>query len=245
MSKPFKFKQFTIHQDRCAMKVGTDGVLLGAWTSMDHHPDSILDIGAGTGVIALQLAQRSTAETIDAIEIDGDAYEQCVSNFEIAPWSDRLFCYHAGLDELVEEMDEQYDLIVSNPPYFPPNQKSIQETNPQAMDDARKTARFYDSLPFEALLEGVSQLLSPSGRFSTIIPYDEEVGFIALAKKMQLFPKRITRVKGNPNSVIKRTLLEFHRQEAPPVIHSLIIETDRHEYTLDYKELTKDFYLKM
>ena len=112
--KPFKFKEFSIHQDQCAMKVGTDGVLLGAWASLDKQPESILDIGAGTGLIALQLAQRSSAETIDAIELDNDAYEQCVANFEASPWGDRLFCYHAGFDEFVDEMDDSYDLIVSN-----------------------------------------------------------------------------------------------------------------------------------
>ena len=118
MKNPFKFKQFTIHQDQCAMKVGTDGVLLGAWATLDHEPYSILDIGTGTGLIALMLAQRSTAETIDAIEIETEAYEQCVGNFESSSWGDRLFCYHAGLDEFVEELEEQYDLIVSNPPFY-------------------------------------------------------------------------------------------------------------------------------
>ena len=98
MTKPFRFKQFNVHQDRCAMKVGTDGVLLGAWVSLEHRPKSILDIGAGTGIIALQLAQRSGAEVIDALELEENAYEQCVENFERSPWSDRLFCYHAGLE---------------------------------------------------------------------------------------------------------------------------------------------------
>ena len=95
MSK-FQFKQFSIQQDRCAMKIGTDGVLLGAWTPIKNNPFSILDIGTGTGVIALMLAQRSNAQQIDALEIDEEAYEQSVDNFENSPWSDRLFCFHAG-----------------------------------------------------------------------------------------------------------------------------------------------------
>ena len=90
--KPFVFKEFSVNQDRCAMKIGTDAVLLGAWTSLQNNPSSILDIGAGTGILALMLAQRIEAELIDAIEIDDNAYEQCVENFENAPWSDRLFC---------------------------------------------------------------------------------------------------------------------------------------------------------
>ena len=149
--KPFKFKQFTINQDRCAMKIGTDGVLLGAWTSIETNPFSILDIGAGTGIIALMLSQRSNAENIEAIEIDANAYEQCVENFEASPWADRLFCYHAGLDELVEEIDEQYDLIVSNPPFF---SEEVSSGN-----DARDKARQNQSLPFDELLNGVSKLL--------------------------------------------------------------------------------------
>ncbi len=118
MSKPFKFKLFSVHQDQCAMKIGTDGVLLGAWTSIDKRPFAILDIGSGTGLIALMMAQRSDADMIDAIEIDGDAYEQSVENFESSPWADRLYCYHAGLDEFVDELDEKYDLIISNPPFI-------------------------------------------------------------------------------------------------------------------------------
>ena len=99
--KPFKFKQFTVKQDKCAMKIGTDAVLLGAWIQL-NSPYSVLDIGTGTGIIALQMAQRSFAETIDALEIDADAFEQAVDNFELSDWSDRLFCYHASLQEFVE-----------------------------------------------------------------------------------------------------------------------------------------------
>ena len=118
MNEPFKFKQFSVNQDRCAMKIGTDGVLLGAWTNIENNPESILDIGAGTGVISLMLAQRCFAEVMDAIEIDADAYEQCVENFELSPWGDRLYCYHAGLDEFVDEIEDQYELIVCNPPFM-------------------------------------------------------------------------------------------------------------------------------
>ncbi len=118
--KPFKFKQFTVEQDRCAMKIGTDGVLLGAWVSVNKNPFSILDIGAGTGIIALQLAQRCNAEMVDAIEIDENAYEQCVDNFENSPWGDSLFCYHASLEEFVDEIEDKYDLIISNPPFYSP-----------------------------------------------------------------------------------------------------------------------------
>lgn len=244
MNKPFKFKQFTVQQDKCAMKIGTDGVLLGAWASLEHNPFSILDIGAGTGVIALMLAQRSISDTIEAIEIDADAYEQCVGNFEESPWADRLFCFHAGLDELVDdlldgqaEIEEQYDLIVSNPPFYSEEVSSGNE--------ARDKARQNQSLPFDELLESVSKLLSNNGIFSTIIPFKEEDFFIQLAKTFGLFPKRICRVKGTSSSEIKRSLLEFHFKEENIIINELVIETSRHQYTQDYISLTKNFYLKM
>lgn len=246
MNRPFRFKQFEIHQERCAMKIGTDGVLLGAWTSVQSNPFSILDIGAGTGIIALMLAQRSIAENIEAIEIDGNAYEQCVENFEASPWADRLFCYHAGLDELVDELDEEYDLIVSNPPFFePPLPTASPPKGERSISESRKKARFYDTLSFNELLNAVSTLLSDEGHFSTILPYLEEERFIVFAKKVGLFPKRITRVKGNMNSEVKRSLLEFHRFETDLEIDELVIEKERHQYTEEYINLTKDFYLKM
>lgn len=237
MSKPFLFKQFTVHQDRCAMKIGTDGVLLGAWTSLKDMPDSILDIGAGTGVIALMLAQRSEANTIEGIEIDEAAYEQCVDNFENSPWGDRLFCYHAGLDELTEDIDEQYELIVSNPPFY----SEIVSSG----DNSRDMARQNRSLPFEELILGVSQLLAENGSFSTIIPYKEEDAFLQLARQSNLYPKRITRVKGNLQSDIKRSLLELQFGETKAAVNQLTIEKERHRYTQEYIDLTKDYYLKM
>ena len=234
----FKFKQFSINQDKTAMKVGTDGVLLGAWTPTNHNPFSILDIGTGTGLIALMLAQRTTAEQIDALEIDEDAYEQAVDNFENSPWYDRLFCFHAGLDEFIEEPEDEYDLIVSNPPFHAEDYKTENEQ--------RDLARFQEAMPFEDLVEAADLLLSENGILAVIIPYKEESRFIALAKDFELFPIKITRVKGTPTSEIKRSLLAFSRHEiAEMLIDELVIETDRHLYTPEYISLTKDFYLKM
>lgn len=235
--KPFKFKEFTIDQDRCAMKIGTDSVLLGAWTSVQKNPFSVLDIGAGTGVLSLMLAQRSFAELIDAIEIDDAAYEQCVENFEQSSWSDRLFCYHASLEEFTEEIEEKYDLIISNPPFYSATHKSDSEQ--------RDLARFVDAMPFRHLVESVSKLLSKDGLFSVIIPFSEEKDFIVLASKEHLFPNRILRVKGTPRSLIKRSLIELSFTEMPADISELIIETARHDYTDDYIKLTQEFYLKM
>jgi len=250
--KPFKFKQFTILQDQCGMKIGTDGVLLGAWAAINHNPYSILDIGAGTGIISLMLAQRSHAENIEAIEIDDSAYEQCTGNFENSPWRDRLFCFHAGFDEFVDEskeddFEEKYDLIVSNPPYFLAPKPSL-PTAPlpeRENSDSRKKARFHDSLPFNELVEGVSKILSNDGVFSLIVPFAEEENIITLSASYQLFPKRITRVKGNSTTEIKRSLLEFTFNKTDISINELIIEKERHQYTEAYINLTKDFYLKM
>ena len=234
----FSFKQFSIQQDRCAMKIGTDGVLLGAWTPIENNPLSILDVGTGTGVIALMLAQRSHAEQIDALEIDEEAYEQSVDNFENSPWSDRLFCFHAGLDEFVEEPEDEYDLIVSNPPFYTDEYKSENEQ--------RDLARFADAMPFEDLIEAADLLLSENGIFAVIIPFKEEENFLALAAAFELYPLKITRVKGTPTTEIKRSLLAFSRNEnVKTEIDELIIETARHIYTSEYIKLTKDFYLKM
>ena len=238
MSKPFQFKQFSIEQDKCAMKIGTDGVLLGAWANIEANPFSILDIGAGTGVIALMLAQKSYAEVIDAIEIDEDAYEQCVDNFENSDWGDRLFCYHAGLDEFAEEMeDEEYDLIISNPPFYDENY-----TSPEAN---RNTARFTEALPFKDLVKYSSQLLSKEGRFCTIIPHKNQEEFIQLALQENLHLQKLTTVKGNENAPIKRSLMQFGFEKTPTKTSELVIEIERHIYTKDYKNLVKEFYLKM
>lgn len=233
----FSFKQFSIKQDRTAMKVGTDGVLLGSWAPISHNPFSILDIGAGTGIIALMLAQRSNAEQIDALEIDEDAYEQAVENFEASPWADRLFCFHAGLDEFIDEPEDEYDLIVSNPPFYSEDYKSENEQ--------RDLARFQDAMPFEEIVEAADLLLSENGILALIIPFKEEEKFIALAKETELYPLKITRVKGTPKSEIKRSLLAFSRNKVSEIeIDELVIKIDRHVYTPEYIELTKDFYLK-
>ena len=234
----FKFKQFSVEQDRCAMKIGTDGVLLGAWSPIPENAISVLDIGAGTGIIALMLAQRSTAEQIDAVEIDEEAYEQATENFENSPWGDRLFCFHAGLDELIEEPEDEYDLIISNPPFYTENYKTE--------DSQRDLARFEDAMPFEMLVEAADLLLSENGIFSVIIPFKEEESFLALARDFELFPMKITRVKGTSTSEIKRSLLAFKRLESNEIeINELVIETERHVYTEEYISLVKDFYLKM
>jgi len=235
----FRFKEFSIAQDKCAMKIGTDAVLLGAWTPISSEVYSILDIGAGTGIIALMLAQCSFADTIDALEIDEDAYEQAVENFENSPWGDRMFCYHAAFDEFVEEMNEEkYDLIVSNPPFFSNSLASKITTS-------REQARSQASLPFEELLHGVAILLSEKGIFSIVIPKEEEAKLLEIASENNLFPNKITEVKGTATSKVKRSLITFSFLQKEIERNTLVLEESRHIYTPEYKEMVAPFYLKL
>ncbi len=237
MATHFKFKQFTIGQDRCAMKVGTDGVLLGAWVPLHFQPQRILDVGSGTGLLALMLAQRSNAATIDAVEVDNAAFEQCVENFEASPWSDRLFCYHASFQEFYIEIEERYDLIISNPPFYVEDFSSGQLS--------RDTARQNQWLPFATIFEGADKLLSEDGNLAMIIPYASETSILNLANTCGFYPVNLTHVRGNPNTLIKRSLLQFSRTKGNPNIQELAIELERDVYTQEYRKLTRDFYLKM
>jgi len=234
----FKFKQFTVNQDKCAMKIGTDGVLLGAWVN-PKKSFSILDIGTGTGVIALQMAQRTYAEIIDALEIDAGAFEQAVENFEKSDWGDRLFCYHASLQEFVDEIDDEYDFVISNPPFFNSTYKEGEIT------EKRILARHSESLSYDVLLKSTSKLLSEIGECAFIIPFEEEDSFLTIASVYKLFPNRITRVRGTEKSIIKRSLLQMSFSKSEIETSELIIEIERHIYTQEYINLVKDFYLKM
>lgn len=232
----FQFKEFAVRQDKTAMKIGTDAVLLGAWTRINKPINSILDIGAGTGVIALQMAQLYNAEIIDAIEIEPNAYEQCVANFENSPWSDRLFCYHSSFQEFAQEIEDTYDLIISNPPFYTANFLS----DNQKRNQARQT----NSLSFDDLLIGVNKLLSDKGFFSLILPFSEERTFLEKAQKKNLFPLKITHVKGNNTAKIKRSLILFSKIKNGKIEETeLILELKRHQYTPEYQKLVAEFYL--
>ena len=234
----FKFKKFSINQDNCAMKVGTDAVLLGAWCPIDNNPKTILDIGTGTGILALMLAQRTTAAQIDALDIDENAFEQATENFDNSDYFERLYCFHAGLDEFVDNPEDEYDIIISNPPFYSEDFKSD--------NYSRNQARFQDAMPFQELIEAADLLLSENGIFTVIIPFKEEQNFIAIANDFELYPIKITRVRGLESTPIIRSLLAFKRFEMPVLVaNELIIEIARHQYTEEYIELTKDFYLNM
>ncbi len=234
----FDFKKFTIQQDKSAMKVGTDGVLLGAW-AYPNDVNSILDIGSGTGILSLQMAQRTFAEVIDAVEIEADSFEQTVENFEQSEWGDRLFCYHSSIQDFANEIDDKYGFIISNPPFFSAPYKN------GIIEDKRALARQADKLSFDELLSAVSKLLSKNGECAFIIPYKSENIFLGLAKINGLFPNRVTRVRGVKSSQIKRSMLQLSFKKAEVKFSELIIEIERHKYTQDYIDLVKEFYLKM
>ncbi len=234
--KGFTFKQFHIDHSRCAMKVGTDGTLLGAWASLPDGKRRILDIGTGTGLIAIMAAQRSVQAQITAIDIDPDCVEQARENILASPWPERIKVEGCALQDF--HCDTPFDVIISNPPYFIDSLLSP--------DAARTTARHTSSLPFEDLVAGVLRLLSADGAFSLILPPTEFLRFCSAARG-RLFVARQCEVWTTPESGVKRIMAEFSTKPliAPTTTERLIIEEQGPMgYSEEYKALTRDFYLK-
>lgn len=233
-SDKFEFKQFSINQSQCAMKVGTDAVLLGAWTAVDDAK-SILDIGTGTGVIAIMLAQKSEA-MIKAIDTDLNAVEQCKQNVLASPWANRIAVLHTSLQNFAQVEQEKFDLIVSNPPYFIDSYKAAEE--------ARNNARHAHQLPFEDLINGVLDLLKSDGKFCLILPVKESQKLMEIAQSKKMYLTKITHIKTTQYKDEKRLLLQYEFIAKTTVEDTIVIEQDeRHVYSEAYKLLTKDFYL--
>jgi len=230
----FSFKEFTIFQDKAAFKVGTDGVLLGAYADIANKK-RILDIGSGTGLLAIMLAQRSGAEIV-TIEPDQESFFQACDNVSGCKWSSKIKVVNTDLQSY-DPGTGNFDLIVTNPPYFSNSLK-----NP----DPRKSAtRHNDSLSSDDLLSGVTQLLAERGIFQLIMPYVEGTIFIAEASNYGLFCNNILKIRPLPSSEIRRAIMTFSREKLKATEKFLTIESGaRHEFTEDYKNLTKDFYLK-
>ena len=232
----FNFKQFSVQQNLCSMKVGTDGVLLGAWTNT-YNTSRILDIGTGTGLIALMLAQRSDA-IITAVDAEENACEQATINFNSSPWKDRLTIVHSKIQDLCG--DEKFDLVVSNPPYF---------SGYYSSDDlSRDIARSADILlSYEDLIASAKRLLKEDGRLSLILPADQQERIIAIASQFGLALSRLTFVKTKNTKEAKRILIEFVNDlsDTEVIEGELIIQLDDNGrvYTKEYINLTKDFYL--
>lgn len=232
----FRFKQFTVWHDRCAMKVGTDGVLLGAWANVEGAR-RILDVGTGCGVIALQLAQRAPEAHIVAVEIDPEAAQQAASNVAASPWADRIEVVCADFARFAA--DEPFDLIVSNPPYFV---NSLQ--NP---DTHRAIARHSDSLPYDVLCKQVAELLAPSGRFTLILPLELYCDVVHVSANHHLDLEHVTRVFTKPQQA-KRMIFSFlHTCQKgllpAPQADEICIQDEQGNYTEEYRQLTAPFYL--
>lgn len=229
----FRFKQFTIHQELCAMKVGTDGVLLGAWAETSGA-SAILDIGTGTGLVAIMLAQRASA-TIDAIDIDKDACTQTAENIIRSPWKDKITVHHNSLQQYAANAQKTYDLIVTNPPYFNNSLKTP--------DEQRNLARHNDSLSITDMLRGVDKLLNSHGRFVIILPYIEAQLFIVEAAMYHLYCNKKLVVKTLSTKRPVRIIMEFGKTRQKLVEDMLSIHGSSAEYTEEYINLTKDYYL--
>jgi tRNA1Val (adenine37-N6)-methyltransferase len=236
MSNPFfQFKQFTVQHDRCAMKVGTDGVLLGAWAELGESK-SVLDIGTGSGLLALMAAQRSSEAHIDAIDIDEAAVIQARENVLASPWNGHIDVFHCSLNNYTLNCIKRYDAILSNPPYF---EQSLPSPNHK-----RTLARHNQTLTSFSLLENSLRLLSENGTLHLILPVKEGETFIQQAEKQSLFCTRKTSVHPRIDTPAKRLLLSFKQQFTPCLEDSLTIETTaRHQFSKEYIELTSAYYL--
>ena len=227
----FRFKQFTVHQDRCAMKVGTDAVLLGSWVKT-CDAKKILDIGTGTGIIAMMLAQKSSAD-IDAIDIDMKACLQAQENVRESAWAGRIRIHNISFQEF-STTGNQYDLIVSNPPYF--------SDAPKPSTIERIQSRHTDLLPFNELISGVKKVITPLGKFCVVLPCPEGKKLMDIALRNGLFTNKILRVK-TVHDKEKRTILELSQEMKPIVEEEITIQNSEHTFSKEYAELTSEFYL--
>ena len=234
--RDFCFKQFKISQSDCAMKVGTDGVLLGAWASLPTQ-GNILDIGAGTGILSLMAAQRSQQATITGIEIDNAAARQARSNAGESPWCDRINIVNSDFAQWATATQQQFDSILSNPPYF---QQSL-----LSPDAARTTARHTTSLQYETIFELSRRLILPQGTLSLIIPTALYTHVNSIAMLHGWGATRHTQVHTTPRKAAKRSLCEWQRNHyAPCQENTLYIHDAVGNYTAEYIELTRQFYLQ-
>ncbi len=234
----FRFRRFIVQQRRSAMKVGTDGVILGSWASCYAPTPRILDVGTGTGLIALMIAQRLPTAKIDAVEIDIEATYEAADNFRASPFSDRLRAINIDFQSFAQSTSTKYDLIVSNPPYFDGTYKS---------DDTQRTAaRHKELLPTGELIDGVLRVIEPNnGRFIAIFPYTDGTIFIAHAANSGLYCHRMLEIVPKPDKGAKRLIAEFALTRClEPSSQRLTVLSSEGDYSKEYRELTGDFYIR-
>jgi len=232
----FRFKQFTIQQEHVAMKVGTDGVLLGAWASVPGPGNRVLDVGTGTGLIALMIAQRTRDVWVDALEIDPSSASQANENIQNSPWKERMICIHSSFQDYSSKSKYQYDQIICNPPFFSASSKTPSKE--------KNLARHDDSLSLRDIFKGSVSLTKETTVISLILPLDKEVQALDLMLEHQMYCKRRTRVIPAPGKSTNRVLLECSFIPGKCHEDDITIETGkRHMYSDKYKNLTDGFYL--
>jgi len=229
----FKFKQFTIHQDKTAMKIGTDSILFGSWLKMNPCYKSILDIGSGTGLLSLMMAQKNPESSITALEIDVDAYSQAQGNIANSRWTNRIDLVHTNAN--LWKSIKKYDLLISNPPYF--------ENSLLGENSARTKARHQVDFKIEDLLSLWEKNGSEKSELACVLPYDQAEILINLAVNKSYFLKHQTLVRSTKEGKVIRQLLLFSKEKAPMVMSELCIYTLGKQYTKAYIDLTVDFYL--
>ncbi len=234
----FRFKQFEVRQDLCTMKVNSDGVLLGAWANVDGA-DSILDIGAGSGVVGLMLAQKRPDASIVGVEIDDCSCRQAEINFDNSPWSKNLSVVESGIQEYGKNTDRKFDHIVSNPPFF--SGGTLSDNQPKNI--VRHTVK----MSHGDLLLAIRRLLADDGRCSIILPILEGMRFIEIVERYSFFITRRTLMRPRVDKPLERILFEFSKKQHPEVdeVELVMYKGNSKEYTDDYKAITKEYYLKL
>lgn len=236
-TRPFHCQQFTIHQDRCAMKVGTDSLLLGSWVCTSEE-QKILDIGSGSGLLALMMAQRTPFAEVVGVEIDEEAAEQARENVAASPWGDRVRIEIGAIqDRFLHYPDELFDLIVCNPPFF------VQGNGVSSPKRARQTARHTIDLPHDTLLSIGRHLLADNGRFALILPNTMKTSFLACGARVGLYPQRLARVRPFAHKEPNRFVVELVVGKRPCLAEEIVIRETPQQYTVQYRALTADFYL--
>lgn len=232
----FQFKQFIINQDKTAMKVGVDSVLLGAVASFEK-PDTILDIGAGTGLLSFMAEQRTDAQII-AIEIDKDAYKQCIENIVLNNKIENIKAYHISVQNFEKKTNQIFDHIISNPPYF--------ENSFHSENESRNKARHTDSLTNKELISAASKLMSDKGTFSLILPFEKHKQFVQLSSDNKLYCEKKIIIYPNKIKEPNRIILEFSKLKKNTNTEKIFVRNNKtNKYSEQYKNLTKDFYLKL
>lgn len=231
----FQFKQFTVWHDRCAMKVGTDGVLLGALAS-PIASTRFLDVGTGTGLIAMMLAQRFPKALIDAIDIEESAVFQAKENIRKSPFANRIEVHLGNFCNIKHEFNK-YDLIICNPPFY--------REDTSCPNKLRNTARHTTSLPFGSLARNASAMLTENGIFTVVIPTQAAPDFISECSSCKLYLRERTDIKTTPQKEAKRSILAFTKCASATKLSTLLMRTEDGEWSQEYKQLTKDFYLNL